>query len=647
MRPSLLTRALLACLSAAALTTGPAALPAAAAPASAATSARTAASEPIYSFANAIRETVWVDTGLPNASGPGTARVAVDIVRPREAAQAGIPVPTIMDASPYYACCGRGNESQKKTYDSLGRPVGFPLFYDNYFVPRGYAIVLVDLAGTNRSRGCNDVGGAYDITSAQRVVQWLTHRATAYTTATSNTTVVASWASPSVGMIGKSWDGTIANGVAATGVEGLKTIVPIAAISSWYDYYRASGANLTSGSPRNLASVVENPAAASGCTAVHSDLTSGAPSSGDRTAMWRARDYVANAAKVKASVFLVHGVNDLNVKTINVGQWWSALPAGVERRIWLSGTGHVDPFDFRRSTWVSTLHAWFDHYLLGIDNGVQLAPQASIERAPGVWVDEQTWAANTLAPTTLRPRKGTTNGLGVLGTTAPAPGTTEVFTDNPNRSNRDWATGPTTASSSRVLFSTGVLASDVRVSGTTSITVTARSSLSAARVSAVLVDYGPATIRNYLGSGEGISNLTTRSCWGDSTSGDSACYLDTRASTTAVDRDVISRGWSDLGHYASLDSRVSLTPNQPYTITFNLATTDRVIKAGHQLALIIAGTDSGSITGTGGTPQVTIDLAGTSVRVPLVGSIAGARQAPITSEKGLIGTAPNIEARFR
>ena len=28
-------------------------------------------------------------------------------------------------------------------------------------------------------------------------------------------------------MIGKSYDGTLANGVAATGVEGLKTIVPI------------------------------------------------------------------------------------------------------------------------------------------------------------------------------------------------------------------------------------------------------------------------------------------------------------------------------------------------------------------------------------------------------------------------------------
>ena len=31
------------------------------------------------------------------------------------------------------------------------------------------------------------------------------------------------------------------NQVATTGVEGLKTIIPVSAISSWYDYYRANG----------------------------------------------------------------------------------------------------------------------------------------------------------------------------------------------------------------------------------------------------------------------------------------------------------------------------------------------------------------------------------------------------------------------
>ena len=42
-------------------------------------------------------------------------------------------------------------------------------------------------------------------------------------------------------MIGKSYDGTLANAVAATGVKGLETIVPISAIGSWYKYQRTNG----------------------------------------------------------------------------------------------------------------------------------------------------------------------------------------------------------------------------------------------------------------------------------------------------------------------------------------------------------------------------------------------------------------------
>jgi X-Pro dipeptidyl-peptidase len=78
-----------------------------------------------------------------------------------------------MDASPYYLCCGRGNEGELKTYTEAGSPEKFPLFYDNYFVPRGYGYVAVDMAGTGRSTGCVDQGGASDIGSVKAVVEWL------------------------------------------------------------------------------------------------------------------------------------------------------------------------------------------------------------------------------------------------------------------------------------------------------------------------------------------------------------------------------------------------------------------------------------------------------------------------------------------
>lgn len=206
-------------------------------------------SRPVYSYEHAIRESVWVDTRLDGDGDGRTDRVAVDIVRPREPARQGRKIPVIMDASPYYSCCGRGNESQKKTYDANGNVVQFPLFYDNFFVPRGYAFVAVDLAGTNRSDGCVDVGGRSDVQSAKAVVDWLNGRARGYTTRTGGEPARAGWTNGRTGMIGKSYDGTIANGVAATGVEGLKTIVPISAISSWYDYYFAKEPRSTTRAP--------------------------------------------------------------------------------------------------------------------------------------------------------------------------------------------------------------------------------------------------------------------------------------------------------------------------------------------------------------------------------------------------------------
>ena len=103
--------------------------------------------------------------------------MAVDIVRPRETAAAGVKVPVIMDASPYYQCCGRGNESELKEYAADGTVTKFPLFYDNYFVPRGYAFAAVDFNGTSRSTGCGDVGGREEIQGAKAVIDWLNGRA--------------------------------------------------------------------------------------------------------------------------------------------------------------------------------------------------------------------------------------------------------------------------------------------------------------------------------------------------------------------------------------------------------------------------------------------------------------------------------------
>ncbi|GAA2659944.1 Xaa-Pro dipeptidyl-peptidase [Streptomyces vastus] len=575
-------------------------------------------SKPVYSYENAIRESVWVDTRLDGDKDGKTDRVAVDIVRPRELARQGRKIPVIMDASPYYSCCGRGNESQKKTYDANGNVVQMPLFYDNYFVPRGYAFVGVDFTGTNRSDGCVDVGGRSDVQSAKAVVDWLNGRAKGYTSRTGSAKAKADWTNGKTGMIGKSYDGTVANGVAATGVEGLETIVPIAAISSWYDYYFAKGAPLYDSGPDWLSNYVESPDARAKCAAVQQKLVEGAPRTGDWTKLWTERDYVKDAHKVDASVFVIHGMQDLNVRPKHFGQWWDALAKnGVERKIWLSQTGHVDPFDFRRAEWVDTLHRWFDHELLGYDNGIDDEPMADIERAPDKWETSSVWPPRGTDTVSLRPGKGEQAGVGTLGLRTGSG--TETFTDDSSQDETDWAAQIDQSTAGKAGFITKPLTRDLRLSGSSKVTVTATPSTTTAHLSAVLVDLGPDTIRDYADAAEGITTLTDRSCWGPSTTGDSSCFKETRAKTADVDYTVFSRGWADLGNHASDLKGVPLTPGKPYTISLDLHASDHVVPAGHRLALIVAGTDKDLIDPPSTTPTLKLDLSRTWARVPFVG----------------------------
>ncbi|MGF1236151.1 Xaa-Pro dipeptidyl-peptidase [Streptomyces sp. 2-6] len=600
-------------------------------------------SRPVYSYADAVRESVWVDTGLDGDGDGRTDRVAADIVRPREPALQGRKVPVIMDASPYYSCCGRGNESQTKTYDAAGHVVQMPLFYDNYFVPRGYAFVGVDLAGTDRSDGCVDVGGRFDVQSARAVIDWLNGRARAYTTRTGTTPAKATWTNGRTGMIGKSWDGTIANGVAATGVKGLKTIVPISSISSWYDYYFAQGAPLYDSGPDWLSDYVESDTARARCAAEQRKIVAGAPRTGDWTPFWTERDYVKDASKVRASVFVVHGMQDLNVRTKNFGQWWDALAKnGVQRKIWLSQTGHVDPFDYRRGAWVDTLHRWFDHELLGYDNGVDREPMADVERHPDQWTTSATWPPRGTAATTLRPAPGSASGVGVLGL-RPARGT-ETFTDDPSLSETDWAARIDRSTPEKAGFVTGPLGRDLRIAGSSEVTVTATPTTATAHLSAVLVDLGPDTIRDYGDVDEGITTLADRTCWGASTAGDSSCYKETAAKTKAVDSTVVSRGWADLGDWAGDGKGRPLTPGKAYTITLDLAATDHVVPKGHRLALIVAGTDKDLIDPPSSTPTLTVDLSRTSAKVPLVGGAPAFARATAGSAGGAVGATAAVTA---
>ncbi len=568
---------------------------------------------PVYSYENAVRESVWVQTDLDNDQDGVRDRVAVDIVRPRETAARNLRVPVILEASPYYACCGRGNESELKEYDADGTIAKQPLFYDNYFVPRGYAFVSADLPGTARSTGCEDVGGREEVLGAKAVVDWLNGRARA-TYADGSPAVATRWTDGKVGMIGKSWDGSVANGVAATGVEGLETIVPISAISSWYDYQRYNGVLRSPDYPEFLHSYVTGrPEAA--CAATLAELDKGSDdATGDYNGYWAERDYRPDARKVHASVFVVHGINDTNVTTVQFAKWWTRLD--VPKKIWLSQQGHVDPFDIRRGDWVETLHRWFDRYLQGLRNGIDREPQATIETAPGTWTNARTWPVPGARPV----RVALGNGDGVTGTLGGRPsGGQRTWLDNPELSENHAVATPNEAVPGRVAFLSAPMTHDVRLSGIPSATLRVRVDKPTTELTARLVDYGTAARVNYEGPGEGIRTLDTESCWGASTAADDACYLDTAEDVVTSDHAILTRGWQDAAHHVSLRFTTPLRPDRWYSIAVPLQATDQTVRAGHVLGLILQQSDNEYSTPAPTGATVRLDLRGSSLTLPIAG----------------------------
>lgn len=575
-------------------------------------------SQPIYSYEEAIRETVYVESTLDSDENGKADRIAVDIIRPKETEE-GLKVPVIMDASPYYESLGRGNESEVKDRDKDGLNEKFPLFYDNYFVPRGYAVALPEMVGTNNSDGCPTTGGYEEIESIRAVIDWMNGRAKAWDK--NNQEVEADWTTGNVGMIGKSYDGTLANGVAATGVEGLKTIVPIGAISSWYNYYRYAGLTYYNNGPGGLASRVVSSSRQDTCRPVFDRLNAEADDqSGDYNEFWDERNYVKDVKNVKASVFAVHGLNDFNVKMNHLADWWTALSKeDVPRKLWLTQTGHVDPFDFRRAEWVDTLHRWFDYWLMDIENGIMDEPAVDIERGADQWETQSSWPDKDAANVKIRLAPGENENTNGALTTGPVQGNVkQSFTDNPAQTEQQMVSNETVVKSDRLAFLSEPLDEDVRFSGIPEISLRAKVDKEDSNLTVLIVDYGTDTRINHESRGEGIRTLDTESCWGESISTDDACYKETEKTTHTAPYEVVTRGWFDPQNWKTIELDDSLKEGKSYKFEWEALPEDYVFKKGHRIGVIIAGSDRRRTipSTTGATFEV--DLGQSYISLPVV-----------------------------
>ncbi len=588
----------------------------------------------VYSYANAIRERVFIPAqGIDQNGDAVTDRTALDIIRPVET-NSGLKVPVIIVASPYFTSTGDGHETEYLHSTASGASDKMPLFYDNFFVPRGYAVAALQPIGTGWSTGCALHGGPGDIAAIKSVINWLQGAVPGYYSVTNVTpAAVASWHNGKAALIGKSYDGTLAVGAAATGVTGLTTVVPLSAIFDWYDYSRSNGVGTsTVAYPAALTGLIQNNASATAlgvvppsnlaaCAAQRAAMTTAsADDTNDVNAFWTARAY--STTNWHASVFASHGINDDNVRPDHLSKLWAGLAAAnVPRKLWLSQEGHVDPFDYRRGAWVDELHRWFDYWLLGVQNGIMSEPRVDIETAKNTWVTQADWPSPAAANVDVFLQGVQAGTAGQLALSSGGALSTLTFTDIKTQSETTMMNGPTGNQDARLVFLSPTLTTALHFSGTPKLDIHAALSTTQSNLGALLVDYGTGTHSQR--STEGIQNAATSSCWGDTLGIDDGCYIDVNELTVDAPYFRITKGILDSSNRDSLTTATLATIGTSYRFQWPLITTEYVVPAGHQLGVVLVGNYS-SYSSTPGTvgSVITVDTKLSKVVLPVVGGSA-------------------------
>ncbi|HKN53344.1 MAG TPA: CocE/NonD family hydrolase, partial [Amycolatopsis sp.] len=374
--------------------------------------------KPVYDYTKAVRQQVYVETQVDTDHDGKRDRVAVFVIRPKET-DGALKVASIVEPSPYYGGLVDAPYHPAEVTDvpqispwtpptGPQPPVSYSrVYYDNYFVSRGYAVLAASTLGTGDSDGCPSAIGTGEKLGMKSVVEWLTGKAKAFTA--DGKEIKASWSTGNVAMAGKSYDGTLPVAVASTGVAGLKTIVSISGITSWYDYYRGGGGVIAPGgfvgedADLHAKVVLSRKNAAICAGPIHQMEKDMDRVSGDYNAFWDERNFGKDLGNYHGSVFQVAGVNDWNVKPQNFADLWEALGRNnITRKLWLHQAAHDDPLYVAQQAWLDAVHKWFDHELYGVRNDILRQPRVHFETSPGKWTDYRDWPEPGAHDITLR-----------------------------------------------------------------------------------------------------------------------------------------------------------------------------------------------------------------------------------------------------
>ena len=505
-------------------------------------------------------------------------------------------------------------------------------WYD-YFLVRGYAAIEVGGLGTRGSEGLETCGADVETDAFKCVIEWLTGDRAAYTDRTSNIAIKADWSNGNVAMTGRSYGGTTDFAVASTGVKGLKTIVPVAGIASWYEYTNSQGI-----------STHTNPAYSDDlgfyCAGRYIDendwnsmkdvyqkylnriYNDQIALNGDYGPHWATRDYTAGndgkagtASTSKYNNFncpalIVHGLNDDNVRTKQFQLMYDAFAkAGKTVKLLLHQGEHITPdYDDHKTslmignkTYSSILNEWYSHYLYGQNtndgnNAEAMAAVTVQNNTDGSWSTLDSWpTSDSLADVNHK-----------LTLTNTATGTTTINSNMNGISNwRDAFTSSSTSASA--MYATEPVANDTVIKGTVQVKISAApiqhpdqqasaiavqsestGSRDALMMSAMLVDVADDEFTTYPMSRTEVK--TGKMNWVGSGAQD---YEIINFKTVQSKYKIIARGWIDLANpsagfdSASAANKISLEDGVYHDYTVYLQPNYYTVKAGHKLALVV------------------------------------------------------------
>ena len=271
----------------------------------------------------------------------------------------------------------------------------------NYYLVRGFAVIVSAGFGALGSDGFNYVGSEYERDAFKSVVEWIHGDRVAYADREGTITTKADWANGNVAMTGRSYAGTMPFAVATTGVKGLKTIVPVAGIADWYSQQNMQGAQ------RYWPKEMLNSFLAYYCSSRYNDSTLSEKQLDDIAAFhhelslqqlkcgfdydekfWGSGNYRLNADKIKCPALIVQGLNDENVSTKQFEMMLKSFQkAGQTVKAILHQGPHITPTMPNKGYGIlidgkfydDIVNEWISHYLYGVKNQAEDMPAVLVQ----------------------------------------------------------------------------------------------------------------------------------------------------------------------------------------------------------------------------------------------------------------------------